>query len=105
MSNVKYIAVPKPIDFKMIEPKLKNYRIIYENSNSILLENLTCFPRFYFAPSIIGVKDISLIKELIWNYDNLNNNKNIFLNNGTENEYFNDYKVCLNFVENFNFRI
>ncbi len=49
--------------------KYENYKVVYQDEEIFVLENINCAPRFFAPENIIPVRDYEEAKEILWEYD------------------------------------
>lgn len=92
MLNTKYIFIKKPSEekefFEIVEDK--NYQLVLDNGNIIVLKNLKYLPRFYFVREVLEIDDIKMALDILWEK-----------NESSYNSEFNPSDTAL--VENYNY--
>ena len=67
--NNKYIFYFKPSDDEQFLSEINvnaDYKIVYEDNGTIILENPNFVPRFNFVNRIVGVSDIEDARKILW---------------------------------------
>jgi len=49
--------------------KYENYKVVYQDKEVFILENINCVPRFFAPENIIPVKNYKEAKKILWEYD------------------------------------
>jgi len=68
MLNTKYIFIKRPsLEEDLLEiVEDKNYQLVLDNGDILVLKNLNCLPRFYFVKEVIEIDDIKVVRDILW---------------------------------------
>ncbi len=71
MLNTKYIFIKRPsLEEDLLEiVEDKNYQLVLDNGDILVLKNLNCLPRFYFVKEVIEIDDIKVARDILWGED------------------------------------